>query len=198
MRKIASLVIVYGLIVLTGCVSIEAINSKILPVNKWYEQEYEETRFTQRYKFTKTDVDAARRGIVTSASKFGMTITSSAEDVVATGNPTTMFTTDECEAWKSIDEERTKQLSGGMIGLTCDASNNNSIILETIKLKRFLSGTLIVLDYETMNPTFEAYGLLGPRRPPPAASKAGSSKFWNIINQSFPYPVRDVTKEDLQ
>jgi hypothetical protein len=197
MKKAMSLLFCVGTVLLTGCVSIESINNKILPVSKWYEQEYEETRFTQRYKFTRTDIDTVHREIVNSLPQIGMTVIYATDDIVATGNPTTMFTTSECESWANVDREKTKQLSGGMINLTCNSSNKNSIITVTINLKTFPSGTLIVLDYETKNPKFDAYGLRAPRRPPPAASKAGASKFWDVLARSLPYPVHNATKDDL-
>ena len=198
MKKITWSALIFSSMLLTGCISIESINKKILPVNQWYEQEYEATRFTQRYKFTKTDIEVVRRGIVNSSEKFGMTISSSTDDIVATGNPTTMFSEVQCESWKRADEEKTKQLSAGIIVLKCDSSNKNSLIVATIKLKAFPSGTLVVLDYEMMNPKMDAYGFKGPRRPPPTASKNGSTKFWEAVNGSLPYPVLEATKEDLQ
>lgn len=197
MKKSTTLALALTSILLTGCISMASINAKIAPLNKWWDQEYEDSRFTQRYKFTKAESESVRRGILNSAEKIGLTISSSTEDIVASGNPTTMFSNAECESWRLLDEERTKLLSSGMIILKCDASNKNSTIVATIKLKTYPSGTLIVLDYELLNPTMDAYGIVGPRRPAPAASKAGSSKFWEILGQTIPYPLRNATKEDL-
>lgn len=198
MRKIISAMLAALALNLTGCMSMESINAKIAPVGKWYEQEYEESRFSQRYKFTRIDIEMVKREILNAIPQIGMTITGSSNDIVATGNPTTMFTTAECESWKSLDEEKTKQLSSGLIQLTCDASNKDSIIVATFILKKFSAGTLLVLDYELSNPTFAAYGLTGPKRPPPSASKAGAEKFWNIVEKSLPHSLRTATKEDLQ
>ena len=174
-----------------------SINAKIAPLNNWWEQEYEQSRLTQRYKFTSANIESVRRGIVDSAEKIGLTISSSVDDIVASGNPTTMFTNEECESWKQVDEERTKQLSSGIIVLKCDASIKNSVIVATIKLKAYPSGTLIVLDYEMMNPKMDAYGIVGPRRPAPTASKSGSSKFWEILSQAIGKPIRTATREDV-
>ena len=55
----------------------------------------------------------------------------------------------------------------------------------------------MILDYETSNPKMTAYGVVGPRRPPPAASKAGAAKFWEFLGQALPEPIRNATKEDL-
>lgn len=183
---------------LTGCMSIEGLNKKLIPVNQWYEQEYEATRFTQRYQFTKTDTATARTAIVNLLPTVGMTVTSSSNDVTATGYPTTMFTNEECESWKNADDEKSKELSGGLISLTCDPEEKNGILIATFNFKELSAGTLIVLDYELKAPKFEAYGLHAPRRPPPTASKAGSSKIWNLLNAKLPYPVRPATKEDMQ
>jgi len=182
---------------LAGC-SIDYINSKLKPVNDWYEGEYEKTRFTQRYKFTKSDIDVVRKEVVNTAPQVGMTVTSTDNVIVASGNPTTMFTTAECEAWAKEDLENTKEKSGGLLTLTCDSSNKTSIIIANISTKKFKKGTLIVLDYELKNAEMEAYGVISPKRPPPAASKAGSSKFWNLLSIALPHPITDVTKEDLK
>jgi hypothetical protein len=173
------------------------INTKISPLNMWWEKEYEETRFTQRYKFIKADSESVRRGVIDSAEKIGLTISSSTDDIVASGNPTTMFTSAECEDWKRADENRTKQLSSGLIVLTCDASNKNSVIVATVRLKAYPKGTLIVLDYEMKNPKMDAYGVIGPRRPTPAASLAGSTKFWRILGQALAQPISNASKDDL-
>lgn len=183
---------------LTGCMSIEGLNKKLIPVNQWYEQEYEATRFTQRYQFTKTDTATARTAIVNLLPTVGMTVTSSTNDIIATGYPTTMFTNEECESWKNADDEKSKELSGGLISLTCDPEEKNGILIATFNFKELSAGTLIVLDYELKAPKFEAYGLHAPRRPPPTASKAGSSKIWNLLNAKLPYPVRPATKDDMQ
>ena len=182
---------------LTGCISIESINSKISPVSQWYQQDYEATRLTQRYKFTKTDIDTVHKGILKMLPKVGMSASYTTDDIVASGNPTTMFSTAECESWAEIDRAKTKELSGGLIGLTCDSNNKNSLITATVSLKSLPTGTLMVLDYETNNPKMIAYGVVGPRRPPPAASKAGATKFWEFLGQELPEPIRNVTKEDL-
>jgi hypothetical protein len=197
MKKYIVLIPLLTSVLLTGCISMASINAKIAPLNKWWESEYEESRFTQRYKFTKADTDSVRKGIVNSVEKVGLTISSSIEDIVASGNPTTMFTNEECESWKRADEEKTKQLSSGLIALTCDPSNKNSTIVATVKLKAYPSGTLIVLDYEILSPKMDAYGIVGPRRPGPAASKAGSSKFWETVSKAISQPIRNATKEDL-
>lgn len=197
MKTFTTLALTLTSIVLTGCISMASINAKIAPLNNWYEQEYQDSRFTQRYKFTKSDIESVRRGIIDSAEKVGLTISSSKDDVVASGNPTTMFTNEECESWKSADEERTALLSSKLIILKCDPSIKNSTIVATVKLKAYPSGTLIVLDYEMLNPKMDAYGVVGPRRPPPTASKSGSSKFWEILGQAIPQPLRNATKEDL-
>lgn len=195
---------VYGVLMgvtivnLAGCISIESLNKKLIPVNQWYEQEYESTRFSQRYQFTKTDISTVKMAIVNVLPKIGMTITSSEKDIIATGYPTSMFTSQECELWKSADNEKSKELSQGIISITCDPSVKNSILVATFNLKEFSSGTLVVLDYELKIPQFDAYGLHGPRRPPPTASKSGSSKVWNLLNQKLPYPIRPATKEDIQ
>lgn len=128
----------------------------------------------------------------------GMTVTSSDNIIVASGNPTTMFTTAECEAWVKEDIDKTTDMSGGLLTLTCDSSNKTGIIIAKISTKKFKKGTLIVLDYELKNSESEAYGVIGPKRPPPTASKAGSSKFWNLLSSALPYPVMNVTKEDLK
>jgi hypothetical protein len=197
MKKSAALLFALASAFLTGCISMASINAKIAPLNKWWESEYEESRFTQRYKFTKATIESVRRGVVSSAEKVGLTISSSTDDIVASGNPTTMFTSEECESWKRLDEERTKQLSSGFIVLTCDASNKNSTIVATVKLRSYPNGTLIILDYEVLNPKIEAYGIIGPRRPGPAASKAGSAKFWETVSKTISEPIRNATKEDL-
>ncbi len=193
------LILIYiAIINLTGCLSIESLNKKMIPVNQWYEQEYEATRFSQRYQFTKTDVSTVRTRLINVLPKIGMEVTSSSGDIIATGYPTSMFTQEECEIWKSADNEKSKELSGGLISLTCDPSDKSSILVGTVTFKELHLGTLIVLDYELKVPQFEAYGLRGPRRPPPTASKAGSSKLWSLLNQELPYPVRPATKEDLK
>jgi hypothetical protein len=191
-------IIVMAIASLTGCMSIEGLNQKLIPVNQWYEQEYEATRFNQRYQFTKTNISTVRTTIVDLLPTIGMTVTSSANDIIATGYPTTMFTTEECELWKNADDEKSKELSGGLISLTCDPSEKNSNLIVTFSFKELSAGTLIVLDYELKAPKFEAYGLHAPRRPPPTASKAGSSKMWNLLNAKLPFPVRPATKEDVQ
>ena len=84
-----------------------------------------------------------------------------------------------------------------MIILKCDPSIKNSTIVATVKLKTYSSGTLIVLDYEMLNPKMDVYGIVGPKRPPPTASKSGSSKFWDILGQAIPQPLRNATKEDF-
>jgi hypothetical protein len=182
---------------LTGCMSIESINSKIAPVNQWYQQDYETTRFTQRYKFTKADIDLVRKGILTILPQIGMSASYSTDDIVASGNPTTMFSTAECESWSEVDRAKSKELSDGLIGLTCDSNNKNSLITATVNLKSFSQGTLMILNYETNNPKVAAYGIVFPRRPPPAASKAGAAKFWDYLGQVLAAPIRDATKEDL-
>ena len=197
MKKTIVLTLIVSTVFLNGCLSMATINAKISPLIMWWEKEYEDTRFTQRYKFTKADSESVRRGVVDSAEKIGLTISSSTDDIVASGSPTTMFTTDECETWKRADEERTKQLSSGLIALTCDASNKNTVIVFTVRLKTYPKGTLIVLDYELTNPKMDAYGVIGPRRPAPTASQLGSSKFWAFLGQSLAQPISNVSKDDL-
>ncbi len=193
-KAIAFLIVIMNL---TGC-SIDSINAKLKPVNDWYEGEYEKTRFTQRYKFTKSDIDVVRKEVINTAPQVGLTVTSTDNDIVASGNPTTMFTTAECEVWAKEDLEKTEEKSGGLATLKCDSSNKANIIIAKISTKKFKKGTLIVLDYEVKNSELEAYGVIGPNRPPPASSKAGSSKFWNLLSNALPHPVTDVTKEDLK
>lgn len=192
--NIALLIMVINL---TAC-SIDYINSNLKPANDWFEEEYKNTRFTQRYKFTRSDIDAVQKEIINTIPQVGMTVTSTDNVIVASGNPTTMFTTAECEVWAKEDLEKTVEKSGGLLTLTCDSSNKTSIIIAKISTKKLKKGTLIVLDYELKNAEMEAYGVRGPKRPPPTASKAGSSKFWNLLSNALPHPVIDVTKEDLK
>lgn len=182
---------------ITGCASMIAnVNSKILPVNQWYEQDYEATRFT-RYKFTKADVGTVRAAVLKTLPRVGLTPAYSADDIVASGNPTTMFTTAECESWADIDRAKTKELSSGLLVLTCNQSNKNSLITARLSLKGLSAGTLMILEYELNNPANAAHGVVGPHRPPPAAAKAGAAKFWDMLGQSLPEPIRNATKEDL-
>lgn len=96
--------------------------------------------------------------------------------------------------------KKTQYLSDGIMKLTCDPADPNnagSFIVAIVSLKQFKKGTLIVLDYEMKIPQFEAYGIIGPRRPSPLGSKAGSIKFWDMLNKKLPYPLNDATAEDL-
>lgn len=197
MRKLTSLVALAAPMLLAGCMSIESINSKISPVNQWYEQDYEATRLTQRYKFTSTNIDTVRKGILNTLPQIGLTAKYSTDDVVASGNPTTMFTEAECESWSEIDRAKTKELSSGLIGLTCDPSNKNTVITVTVALKAFPKGTLMVLEYELNNPKMIVYGLIAPKRPAPAASKAAAIKFWDALSKQISQPIHNATKEDL-
>lgn len=191
------ILLIFSVSCIEGC-SIEGLNRKMEPVNQWYEQEYEATRFSQRYQFTKTDAGTVRKALLNILPKLNMTITSSTNEIIANGYPTSMFTEEECEIWKEADNDKSKELSDGLISLTCDPSEKNSVLIATMNFKEFPSGTLLVLDYELKVPMLESYGLRGPRRPPPTASKAGSSKLWELLNKEIPYPIRPATKEDLQ
>lgn len=183
----------------TGC-SVDYINAKLKPVNEWYEAEYEKSRHEQRYKFTKTKIEIVRNEIINTIPEFGLTVTSQGDNIIAEGKHTSIFSRDECEKWIKGDNEKTKELSGGLMGLTCDPADPNnagSFIVAIASLKQFKRGTLIVLDYEMKIPQFEAHGIVGPRRPSPLGSKAGSTKFWDMLNKKLPYPLHDATGEDL-
>lgn len=195
----ANIGMLFSLIIITGC-SVDYINAKLKPVNEWYEAEYEKSRHEQRYKFTKTKIEIVRNEILNTIPEFGLTVTSQGDNIIAEGKPTSIFSREECEKWIKGDNEKTQDLSDGIMRLTCDPADPNnagSFIVGIISLKQFKKGTLIVLDYEMKIPQFEAYGIIGPRRPSPLGSKAGSIKFWDMLNKKLPYPLNDATAEDL-
>ncbi len=193
------IVILVSLMITTGC-SVDYINAKLKPVNEWYESEYEKSRHEQRYKFTETKIEIVRDAIINTIPEFGLSVTSQGDNIIAEGKPMSIFSREECEKWSKGDNEKTKELSGGFMSLSCDPANPNnagSFIVAIASLKQFKKGTLIVLDYEMKIPQFEAYGIIGPRRPSPLGSKAGSIKFWDMLNKKLPYPLNDATAEDL-
>jgi len=166
---------------ITGCASMIAdINRKILPVNQWYEQDYEATRFT-RYKFTNADAGTVRAAALKILPRVGLTPAYSADDIVASGNPTTMFTTAECESWADIDRAKTKELSSGLLVLTCNQSNKNSLITARLSLKALSVGTLIILEYELNNPANAAHGVVGPT---PSASRSGQGGSGQVLGHA--------------
>ena len=197
-RKILKACIVsVALMTTAGCMSIEDFNLKIKPFAEWTERSYEDTRFEQRYKFSSASEVQVKAAAIDVLSTFKLKLTEKTErQLVASGNLTQFFEKGECEHWKAFDEPKSKELSGGLISLSCNDSSTQLIAI--LSTRQFSSGTLITLEYEISSPQALSMGLKLGKRPTPAASKAGSDKFWALLEKRLGTPVRVAKKEDLQ
>ena len=174
-------------IVLTGCVSIQDINSGFYRIGKAWQLENQRTEDEYRYRVIESDPITVFEATKKTFLALGMPVQSSdleAGVLFAENVAPAPLTQEEWLEVKKIETPQLKELGGQLFYF----SDNPKAYVITVRaqIKPLKGGNvLLIVDYLMSSPELKRIGVQVTPQAPPSAVKFGSAKFWNQLDKEI-------------
>ena len=186
MKIIKLIFILFLLINLSSCVTVQEVNQKFAAIDRVWLLDYQRMEESVRFRV----IDAPYINVFDSVKKttleLGVPIISANYEtgvIIGETEGPTPLTQEEWLEVKRIEEPRVKEIGGMLFSIAEDASIY--ILTPKITLTPLKNQTLVSLDYSLASPYYESLGYRMSKTAPPSAVKLGSDKFWNSLNKKL-------------
>ena len=189
----ALLFIVAAITALSGCVSIQDINSGYFRLGRAWQLENQKFEDEYRYRVISTDYLIAFEAIRKTFIALGMPVQSSdlsGGTIYAENIAPAPLTREEWLEVKRIETPRLKEIGGKLFSFSDDPKTYIMTVRATLKQLRD-GRVLISLDYNMRSDEQRRIGIDVTPHAPPAAVRFGSAKFWDQLE-------REVKSKGLQ
>ena len=183
-RALTSLVLV---IVLTGCVSIQDINSGYYRIGKTWQLENQRNEDEYRYRVIESDPITVFEATKKTFLALGMPVQSSdleAGVLFAENVAPAPLTQEEWLEVKRIESPRLKEIGGQLFSFP--EKPKAFVITVRAQVKPLKGGNvLIIVDHVMSSAEYKRIGVQVTPHAPPSAVKFGSAKFWNQLDKEI-------------